>query len=83
MLFKIFDGKIKPILLYGSEIWGGQKRKYEDIEKVNLRFCKVVLGVGKATWNFAAIGECGRYPLYVEYHVRAIKYWCKLVTTEE
>ena len=81
MLFKIFDGKIKPILLYGSEIWG--VRKYEDIEKVHLRFCKVVLGVGKTTWNFAAIGECGRYPLYVEYHVRAIKYWCKLVTTEE
>ena len=32
MLFRIFDTKVKPILLYGSEVWG--VRKYEDIEKI-------------------------------------------------
>ena len=30
---------LKPILLYGSEIWG--VRKYEDIEKIQVRYCKI------------------------------------------
>ena len=78
MLFTIFDTKIKPVILYGAEIWG--VRRYEDIDHVHIQFCKLVLNVGKTTWNFAAIGECGRYPLYVDYHCRAIKYWCKLLS---
>ena len=80
VLFKIFDSKIKPIILYGCEVWG--VKKYDYIENVHLKFCKIVLNVGKTTWNFAAIGECGRYPMYVEYHCRAIKYWCKLISSD-
>ncbi len=81
LLFRIFDTKVKPILLYGSEIWG--VRKCEEIEKIQVRYCKIVLNVGKPTWNFAVLGECGRYPMFVDYHTRAIKYWYKLITAEE
>ena len=81
LMFRIFDTKVKPILLYGSEIWG--VRKYEDIENIQVRYCKIVLNVGKTTWNFAVLGECGRYPMFVDYHIRAIKYWYKLITAEE
>ena len=81
ILFKIFDIKIKPIILYGSEMWG--VRKYNEIEHVHIHFCKVVLNVGKTTWNFATYGECGRHPMYVDYHCRAIKYWCKLLTSHD
>ena len=77
LLFKVFDSKIKPIVLYGSEIWGVKKQ--DCIEKVHEKFCKLVLNVGKTTFNFAALSECGRYPMYVYYHHRAIKYWCKLL----
>ena len=68
------------IILYGSEIWGVEK--YDYVENVHIKFCKIVLNVGKTTWNFAAIAECGRYPMYVEYHCRAIKYWCKLISCD-
>ena len=26
-----------------------------------------------------ALGECGRYPLFIDYHFYCIKYWCKLL----
>ena len=81
MLFTIFDTKVKPVLLYGSEIWG--VRKFDDVEQVHIHFCKVVLNVGKTTRNFAAYGECGRYPLYVDYHCKAIKFWCNLIVSED
>ena len=80
ILFRIFDTKIKPIILYGSEIWG--VKKYNDVENVHIKYCKLVLNVGKTTWNFAAMAECERYPMYVEFHCRAVKYWCKLITCD-
>ena len=78
ILFKIFDVKIKPALLYGSEIWGVVRR--DDIEHVQIKYCKMVLIVGKTTWFFASLKDCGRYHLFVDYHCRAIKYWCKLLS---
>jgi hypothetical protein len=33
---------VKPILLYGSEIWGFSKN-IQGLEKVQLRFCKLLL----------------------------------------
>ena len=56
--------------------------KYNDVENVHIKYCKLVLNVGKTTWNFAAMAECERYPMYVEFHCRAVKYWCKLITCD-
>ena len=55
---KLFESLIKPILMYNSEIW--YMDFYEKIlncyidsldtsflEKVNLKFCKFVLGISK------------------------------------
>ena len=61
MAFKIFDSRIVPILLFGSEIWGFESRN--QIEKVQLRFCKPVLGVGQSANSAAVSGKCGRLPL--------------------
>ena len=77
LLFKIFDAKIKPIILYGSEIWG--VKRYDYVENVHVKFCKLVLNLGKTTTNVVALSECGRHQMYVHYHYRAIKYWCKLI----
>ena len=75
--FKIFDVKIKPMLLYGSQIWGCGY--YECIENVHIQFCKAYLGVGKTTPNALVLVECGRHELSVEYNVSVIKYWTKLL----
>ena len=63
-LFKIFDTKVKPILLYGAEIWGTQS--YEEKENIQTKFCKSILGVGQDIKNKIALGECGRYPLHID-----------------
>ena len=81
ILFSIFDVKIKPLLLYGCEVWGVKVR--DQVEKTHVRFCKTVLNVGRTTPNCLAQSECGRYHLFVTYHLRAIKYWSKLLVMDE
>ena len=76
-MFHIFDTMIKPILCYGSEIWGFQVAK--EIEAVQHYFCKRYLGVSTSTHNNIALSECGRLPLYTSYYVRCIKYWLKVI----
>ena len=76
-MFKIFDVKVKPILLYGSEVWGFHR--LDEIEKVHTKICKMILGAGRDVKNSVALGECGRFPVRIDVHVRIIKYWCKLL----
>lgn len=76
ILFNIFDVKIKPLLLYGCEIWG--VRISEQIEKVHVQFCKAVLNIGKTTPNCLALSECGRFHLFVSYQLRAMKFWLRV-----
>ena len=60
LLFQLFDSKIKPIIMYGSETWG--VKKYDYIENVHIRFCKLVLNVGKTTMNFLLLVNAGDIP---------------------
>ena len=66
-MFKLFDTMIKPILCYAAEIWGFEIAG--NIEKVHDQFCKRFLKLPQCTFNAFARGECGRYPLYIEYFV--------------
>ena len=70
--FKTSDSRIVPVLLYGSEIWGSESRN--KIEKIQLRFCKFVPGIGQSANSAAVLGECGRLPLHIKYNKRFIKY---------
>ena len=79
-MFKIFDTMVKPILCYGSEIWG--YRYAEKIERVQVNFCKQYCNLSQNTANALALGECGRLPLYTTYVFRCIKYWIKLIRME-
>lgn len=90
-LLHIFDHTIKPIVLYGSEIWGminiTQKRKgmnlydiYKEWEPeiLNLKFCKYILGVTKNCTHLGVISELGRFPLYINIIVQMFMYWHRL-----
>ena len=74
---------VKPILCYGSEVWGTE---YSDIiESVHFNFCKYLLGVNNSVNNAVAIGECGRLRLCVTNFTNCIKcfgvnfYTCKII----
>ena len=73
----VFDKAIAPILFYGTELWGHSM--VDSIERVQISFCKYILGVGKAACNEAVLGEVGRLPMFVQYNKKCIKYWLKLI----
>ena len=80
ILCQLFDSFVGSILLYASEIWGFSKSK--ETERVHLNFCKRLLNVRLNTCTAGVYGELGRYPLYVFRYVRIIKYWCKVLNTD-
>ena len=73
----LFDKMVLPILLYGSQIWGHSDCK--AVERVHLKFCKRLLGVGSTASDVAVLGEIGRSPLAIHFKMRCIKYWVKLL----
>ena len=72
----MFDRIVLPVLLYGSEIWGFEN--LDIIERVHLRFCKLILHLKPTTPNFMVYGELGRFPISVMIKVRMIKFWCRI-----
>ena len=89
----MFDHTIKPVLLYGSEIWSifsaEKLNKLRDsyfnklcsdliAEILHVKFCKYVLEISRRSTNIAIAGELGRYPLFLEVILNMIKYFIHL-----
>ena len=89
IIIDLFDKMILPIALYNSEVWGtnfipvnANNEDFFDItalskhfmEKLQLKFLKMTLGVGQQTSNWATITETGRFPLIVRVFGFMIKY---------
>jgi hypothetical protein len=77
IFFKIFDTKICPQLLYGAEVWGLEE--YIDLERVQYHACKRFMCVKQNTCNAAVLGDCYRFPLFIETYKRCIRYWFKIL----
>ena len=73
----LFDKIVVPILLYGCEIWGFGNN--EIIEKVHLKFCKLLLHVKSSTPNYMIYGELGRSPIYLLIKSRIVSFWCRMM----
>ena len=69
------------MLLYGSEIWGFTKR--ESIELVHRYACKRYMCVGLHSSNAAVLGDCGRFPLWIETARRCIRYWLRILSMDD
>ncbi len=76
----LFDAMVSPILNYGCEIWGFHRAP--DIEKVHLRFLKQLLCVRSQTCTLAVYGECGRVPFSIIRKERILKYWRRVLSTD-
>ena len=74
VMFYMFNTLIRPILLYGSEIWGVRKTGCSEIDKVYFSFMEHTLYIKKSTSNIITIGECGQIPPSVVCHTNVIKY---------
>ena len=76
---ELFDKMVLPILEYGSEVWGYEPR--DQIEAVQRKYCRILLGVSSRTQNEVVLAECGRLPLYTRYMTKCIKFWLKIVSS--
>ena len=78
----LFEYVVKPILLYGCEVWGAfvkEERIFTEFggkawERFHLRVCKNILGVYKNTSNLAVLSEIGRYPISSDIHKQMVRY---------
>ena len=81
---KLFDALVKPILLYGCEIWGPELLSYKThfdkstIEEVHIKFCKQTINTPWYIENIACRAELGRYPLSIDIEASIFSYWLRL-----
>ena len=75
----LFNSIVKPILLYGSEVWGySSVCNIQQIERVQLKFCKHLMKLNRDTPNAMVLGECGQFPIAIDVQIRSVMYWLKL-----
>ena len=81
MQIDLFNTTVKPIIYYGSEVWGFCKA--DSLERFFISFLKSVLCVKQSTPNCFIYGELGIFPLIIERKIRIIKYWFKILNSKE
>ena len=77
MQIDLFNKLIKPILLYGCEIW--VIGNIDILERVQLKFLKMILNMKKSTPSYMVYGECGVYPLKIDIQARLLSFWSNLI----
>ena len=68
---QLFDSIVTPILLYGSEVWGFENIR--NVEKIQIRFYKLLLGLNGSVSNVVTFSELGKFPLRVLCKERILK----------
>ena len=61
-LFHLINTSIKPILAYGSDVWGIYKYGRDTVDKMFLQIMKRALGVKQSTSTMMVYGETGQFP---------------------
>lgn len=80
MQIDLFNKAVKPILLFGAEIWG--YGNLDVLERIQLRFLKHILKMKNSTPNNMVYGETGCYPLQIDIEERIISFWSRIYTFE-
>ena len=75
-MFKLFDICVLPIAIYGSEVWGFEN--LQAVERLHLKFCKLLLSLKKSTCSAMVYGETGRFPVSVVVYERMFGFWYRL-----
>jgi hypothetical protein len=77
----MFESMVEGLLMYGAEIWG--KKEQEEVEKVQEKYFRWVLGVDRETPGYIVREECKRNRLRVKAGKRAAKFEDKMSGREE
>ena len=75
------DSLVKAGALYGVEIWGWRRK--EGIEKWQVKFVKIALGVARNTPDCISKLEAGKRSAEIETRRRAAKYIAEILQMKE
>ena len=75
----LFNKTIKPILLFGCELWG--TGNIDMFERVQLKFYKQILNLKQSTPSNMIYDELGITPLYIDVQTRMSLFCAKLVNS--
>ena len=78
--FDIFDTMIRPIITYGSDVWGLCKSGLHDLDKLFLKYIHCVLCIKATTSNIIVYGKCGKFPPSIYCHANVLCYFHRLLT---
>ena len=73
---ELFDKCVKPVLLYGCEVWGWDDLSSLDIFQRN--FYKECLGLKQSCSNNMVYAELGQMPISYDARIRMATYWLRL-----
>ena len=62
IMLKLYEMLVKPVLMYGSDVWGYNKTALAQIDKIMLHYCRCILNVKASTSNIITFNECGILP---------------------
>ena len=74
----LFELLVKPVLVYGSEIWGTIVNATKYIDKVLLWYARAILRVKSNTSNLITLGQCGVISPSVACHKQLLCYFKRL-----
>ena len=81
LFLKLFDSLVKPVLLYGCDIWGSAASNPKNsIDKFVNKFYRTLLGVPHNTSTAGLHAELGRFPINVTIQQTMLKYWFRIIT---
>ena len=78
LMLKLFNSSVKPILTFGSDIWGIYNTAHNTIDIFHRTFLKHILCVKSSTCNSFVYGETGELPISIDLSVFAIRYYHRL-----
>ena len=80
--FKLFDITSVPILMFSSELWGFEN--LNNVEKLQIDFLRKITKSRKSTPAYMLYnGELGRYTLYINIKCIMIKFWTRLLLSDD
>ena len=74
----LFDSLIRPVLTYGSGVWGINKKGRVIMDKLHLWYIRIVLGVKNNSNILATLGECGSLPPSINILIYVFSYFIRL-----
>ena len=77
---EILDCQIAMCVLHGAEIWG--LKEVPEIERVHV-CTEEVFECCQPNSEHYATSETGRYPLFVNIAIKAVKYWLRVAVMSQ